>query len=206
MFKHTPGAAGAIHRSAAEAGMSYVLMPRGILPHDAYYPQTFTDAHGAEFAAMSDFQCPATGIYIESKSGLMNGLKNKANADKALSRFEADCAKGFITSRNYNKKKLEASWSASVPKFSAVQHQLAEAGGCVVLIFDKAPDAKTVGRLDRAKVFWCIVGDEHFRKFMSFHTLARYGFATSYTIDGHLFTTEATEGRFGYTASRVQSS
>ena len=187
MFIPTTGASGAIHRSKAEAAMSHRLLPLGIVAHDAYYPQPFLDAEGIAFNAMSDFLCPSTGIYFESKSGSMNGIKSKTYADKAMSRFEADLARGFIHKWNHDKKKLDASWSASVPKFKAVQYQLAEAGGCVVLVFDMKPDADTIRRLDRAKVFWCVVGDECFRKFMSFRTLARFGIRADYTINGHGF-------------------
>ena len=187
MFKPTIGAAAITYRSEAEAAISFKLLEQGIVSRDAYYPQTFHDGEAAPFNAMSDFQCQYTGIYFEFKSGFMNGLKTKANADKAKARFDNDLAAGYISTRNYNIKLLEASWSDSVQKFKCVQYQAPESGACVVLVFDAIPDAKTVGRLDRAEVFWCVYGDEYFRAFMSFRTLAKIGLRAEYNIKGHLF-------------------
>lgn len=187
MFVPTPGAEGVTHRSAAEAAMSFKLSPLGIVARDQLYPFSFIDTEGIPFNAMSDFYCPATGIFWEFKSGSMNGLKTKASADKALARFNADKAAGFITARNHAKKLLDASWSASVPKFKAVQYQAAEAGRCVVLIFDKKPNAETEGRLDRSKVFWCVYGDRDFRTLMAFRAFARGGWPVSCALKGHVF-------------------
>lgn len=187
MFKQTIGAAGITYRSEAEAAISFQLAEHGIVSHDAYYPQTFTDTNGDVFQAMSDFLCPYTGIWFEFKSGFMNGLKTKATADSAMARFEQSLASGYIKARDRDYKKLEASWSASVKKFKAVQEQVAEAGRCVVLIFDAKPDEDTIKRLNTAKVFWCIYGDEHFSKFMSFRTCAKNGFRSRFEIKGHLF-------------------
>lgn len=187
MFKPTIGAAGITYRSEAEAAISFKLLAYGIVSCDEFYPHTFTDTNDEDFHAMSDFQCPYTGIWFEFKSGHVNGLKTKANADKAMSRFSRDLADGFITKRNHNKKLLDASWSDSAAKFKAVQEQTAEAGRCIVLIFDAKPDQATIGRLERSKVFWCIYGDEYFRQFMSFRNLAKRGFRASYEIKGHLF-------------------
>jgi hypothetical protein len=195
MFKPTVGAADITYRSKSEAAISLLLQEYGIVSHDAYYPQTFYDSKGTEFRAMSDFQCPYTGIYFESKSGHMNGLQTKVSADNAMARFNDDYAFGRISSRNYSYRKLDASWSASAMKFSHVQDQVAESGGCAVLIFEKQPDVKTVGRLERAKVFWCVYGDEYFRRFMSFRALAKHGFCAEYTIKGHLFNTHTNRVR-----------
>ena len=187
MFKQTIGAAGITYRSEAEATISFKLYELGIVSHDVLYPQTFHDSEAKPFRAMSDFMCPYTGIYIEFKSGFMNGLKTKAYADKAMARFNRNCASGYIKAEDEDFKKLEASWSDSVKKFKAVQYQTAEAGRCVVLIFDGKPDTETEKRLNTAKVFWCVYGDEHFCKFMSFRTLAKNGFRTQFEIKGHLF-------------------
>lgn len=187
MFKQTIGAAGITYRSQAEAFISFKLLEHGFVSHDAYFPHPFTDSEDADFRAKSDFICPITGIYVETKSGHMNGLKTKANADAAMVRFNRDLALGYINQRNHNKKLLDASWSDSVAKFKAVQEQTAEAGRCVVLIFDAKPDEATIGRLKRYQVFWCVYGDEHFRAFMSFRTLAKRGFRSRYEIKGHLF-------------------
>jgi hypothetical protein len=188
MFVNTAGADGVIHRSKAEAAISHKLREHSIVARDDYYPWTFTDKDGTEFRAMSDFYCPATGIFFEFKSGYMNGLLTKATADKAMSRFHEAKANGFITDRNENKKLLDASWSDSVQKFKAVQYQAAEAGRCVVLIFDKKPDPKTEARLDRAKVFWCVYGDRDFRTLMGFRAFARAGWPVSCELKGHIFT------------------
>lgn len=187
LFKQTIGAADITYRSQSEARISFLLAEYGIISHDAYYPQTFCDSEDTEFRAKSDFRCPYTGIYFESKTGYMNGLRTKSNADKAMCRFNDQYAAGYITQKNCSYKKLDASWSASVQKFKYVQYQLAEAGSCVVLIFEGKPDSDTIGRLERAKVFWCVYGDEYFRRFMSFRTLAKYGFRAEYTIKGHIF-------------------
>jgi hypothetical protein len=189
MFVPTPGANGVIHRSKAEAFISFKLLSMSIIARDDFYPWAFTDNDGIEFRAMSDFYCPATGIYFEFKSGYMNGLKTKAGADKALARFNADKAAGFITARNHAKKLLDASWSDSVQKFKAVQYQAAEAGRCVVLIFDKKPDPKTEARLDRAQVFWCVHGDRDFRTLIAFRAFARGGWPASCILKGHIFKT-----------------
>lgn len=187
MFKQTIGAAGITYRSEAEAAISFRLLELGIVSHDAYYPQTFTDSDGQEFAAMSDFICPFTGIYIEFKSGFMNGLGTKAFADNAMARFNKDWARGFIKPENRNFRELQASWSDSVKKFKAVQYQTAEAGRCVVLIFDKMPDEATVKRLNTAKVFWCVYNDADFKAFKSFRICAKNGFRARYEIKGHIF-------------------
>lgn len=187
MFKPTIGAAEITYRSKSEAEMSFLLQAYGIISHDAYYRLTFCDSEGTEFRAMSDFQCPYTGIYFEYKEGYMNGIRTKSNADRAMCRFNDQFAAGYISQNHCDYTKLQASWSASVIKFKLVQNQLAESGGCVVLIFEKKPDSKTQGRLERANVFWCVYADEYFRRFMSFRTLARYGFCCEYNIEGHLF-------------------
>lgn len=187
MFEPTTGAAGLIYRSAAESTISYKLIELGIVSHDTYYPQTFTDSNETEFRAMSDFKCPYTGIYFEAKSGHMNGLKSKASAESAMHRFNDALAKGYINKHNYNYKKLDVSWSNSVQKFKAVQDQLAKSGNCAVLLFDKAPDTDTISRLDRAKVFWCVCGDEAYKAFMSFRTLVKCGLRSKYIIKGHIF-------------------
>lgn len=187
MFKQTIGAAGITYRSEAEAAMSFKLHPLGIVSHDEFYPQTFHDSEDQPFSAMSDFLCPYTGIYFEFKSGHMNGLKTKTFADRAMARFNEAKAEGRITKRNHAIKLLEASWSDSVQKFKAVQEQTAEAGRCVVLIFDGKPDNATIGRLDRALVFWCVYGDKDYRTFMFFRKLAKHGISSEFTIKGHLF-------------------
>jgi hypothetical protein len=125
MFKQTIGAAGITYRSEAEAAMSFNLHPLGIVSHDDFYPQTFHDSGGDDFRAMSDFLCSYTGIYFEFKSGLMNGIRTKANADRAMERYEQALASGYISGKDKDFKKLEASWSASVQKFKAVQQQTA---------------------------------------------------------------------------------
>jgi hypothetical protein len=187
MFKQTIGAAGVIHPSEAEAAMSFKLHPLGIVSHDEFFPHPFTDAEGEPFNAKSDFMCQYTGIWFEFKSGHMNGIKTKANADKAMARFNYAKAEGRITKRNHDIKLLEASWSDSVQKFKAVQQQTAEAGRCVVLVFDGKPDAATVKRLNTAKVFWCVYGDAHYRTFMFFRKLAKHGISSEFRIKGHEF-------------------
>jgi hypothetical protein len=187
-FNPAIGAAGITYRSEAEAAISFPLYNLGIVSHDDYYPQSFTDDDGASFNAMSDFFCPLTGIFFEFKNGYLNGLKSKANADRAILAFNKAKASGYINKRNEALKTLMAAWSASVPKFRMVQEQTAAAGGVVVMVFDCLPDADTVGRLTRAKVFWCVFGDEAWRAFISFRTLAKNGFRSIYTIKGHQFT------------------
>lgn len=187
MFKPTIGAADITYRSQAEAKISYMLYKLGFVSHDTFYPWPFVDSNGEQTRAKSDFICPITGIYLETKTGYMNGLKTKASADNAMARFNAKLAEGYINASNYNHQLLQASWSDSVQKFKAVQYQSADRGRCVALIFDTKPDEETVKRLERAKVFWCVYGDEYFRRFMSFRTLAKHGFRAEYTIKGHVF-------------------
>lgn len=186
-FKPVIGAAGITYRSKPEAAISFPLFDLGIVSRDDYYPQCFVDDDGATFQAMSDFHCQYTNIFFEFKSGYLNGLKSCEKANNAKQRFDQARADGYINSGNAAIKTLECSWSASVPKFRMVQEQTAAAGGVVVMVFDRLPDEKTVGRLTRAKVFWCIFGDDDWKAFMQFRTWAKLGIRSDYTIKGHNF-------------------
>ena len=186
-FKPAIGAAGVAYRSKPEAALSFPLFDLGIVSRDAYYPQSFVDDDGVSFQAMSDFCCPATGIFFEFKCGYLNGLKSCEKANNAKQRFNQTKLDGYVHSGNAAIKTLECSWSASVPKFRMVQNQEAAAGRCVVMVFDRLPDEKTVGRLTRAQVFWCIFGDDDWKAFMQFRTWAKLGFRSDYTIKGHSF-------------------
>lgn len=188
VFKQTPGVAGILFRSIPEAKISYPFSDLGIVSRDAYYPQSFVDDFGVSFEAMTDFQCSYTGMFFEFKSGYLNGLKSCDSAQKAKRRFNQAKLDGYIHTGNAAIKSLECSWSASVPKFRMVQEQTAAAGGVVVMVFDKLPDEKTVGRLTRSKAFWCVFGDATWRAFMSFRICAKYGWRSEFNINGHIFT------------------
>ena len=187
-FKLHPGANGILYRSAPEAKISFPLFDLGINSHDILYPQSFVDDEGTTFNAMSDFLCDYTGIYFEFKNGKLNGIKSKANAVKATAAFNLAKANGYINKRNEAVKTIESSWSASATKFRLVQTQLAASGSVVVMIYDKKPEPKTLGRLSRSKAFWCVFGDADWRCFMQFRTLAKLGFSTEFNIKGHQFT------------------
>ena len=186
-FKLHLGAQGIYYRSAPEAKISFPLFDIGINSHDVLYPQSFVDDEGTAFNAMSDFLCVYTGIFFEFKNGMLNGLKTKTFADNAMRAFNKQKARGWITKKNEALKTLIASWSASATKFRLVQEQLAASGQCSVMVYDQLPDEDTIGRITRSKVFWCVYGDETWRAFMSFRTLARYGFKSDYEINGHIF-------------------
>lgn len=186
-FKPTVGAQGIVYRSIPEAAISYPLHSLGVVSCDAYYPLSFVDDEGTPFEAMLDFHCIYTGVFFEFKNGPLNGLKSKANAVRAKADFDKAKAGGYISKHNEALKTLQASWSASVPKFRMVQEQLAAAGHCVVMVYDTLPDAATVSRLTRSGAFWCVFGDADWRAFMSFRTLAKHGFQSEYNIKGHNF-------------------
>jgi len=186
-FKSTIGAQGITYRSIAEAAISFPLFDLGIVSRDAYYPHPFVDDEGTTFDAMSDFYCPLTGIFFEFKNGFQNGIKTKATANNKLAAFHKADALGFITKKNRAISILESAWSSSVQKFRLVQTQLAATGHCVVMIYDTLPDADTQARLRRTKAFWCVFGDDDWRAFQQFRTLARLGFRTEYNIKGHGF-------------------
>lgn len=187
-FKPTIGAQGILYRSIAEAAISFPLYNLGIVSRDAYYPTCFVDDEGTTFDAMSDFYCPITGIFFEFKNGFLNGIKSKANANKAKAAFNKADALGYITKKNRAIETLKAAWSASVPKFRMVQDQLAASGHCAVMVYDALPDAATQGRLRRSNAFWCVFGDPTWQAFQQFRTLARHGFRTEFDINGHQFT------------------
>lgn len=186
-FKPTIGAQGITYRSIPEAAISFPLFNLGITSCDAYYPLSFVDDEGTPFEAMLDFYCIHTGVFFEFKSGFQNGLKSKANADRARAAFNKAKASGYINKGNEALQTLKASWSASVPKFRMVQDQLAAAGHCVMMVYDHLPDPETLGRLTRSGAFWCVFGDTDWRAFMSFRTLAKHGFQSDYSIKGHTF-------------------
>ncbi|MDO8774309.1 MAG: hypothetical protein Q7K57_37470 [Burkholderiaceae bacterium] len=188
-FKPTVGAQGVTHPSEAEALLSFPLFALGIVSHEAFYPEPFVDGEGELFRAKSDFRDSfLPDISYETKSGSLNGKKSCATAAKALANVHQQYAAGWIKEDDYDYRKLDASWSASVPKFKFVQYQTAEAGRIVVMVYDKKPPPDTLKRLDSAKVFWVVHGDEYWKAFLSFRTLAKHGFRSAFTIKGHGFT------------------
>ena len=187
-FKPTIGAAGIAHPSEAEAKLSFPLYALGILSSETFYPEPFADGAGESFRAKRDFKdIRVPDISYETKSGSLSGLRSCASAAAALARVHQSYADGYIKPEHYDFRKLEASWSASVPKFKCVQYQTAAAGRIVVMIYDKKPPAETLKRLDTAKVFWVVHGDTDWLTFLQFRLRARLGMRSSYVIKGHLF-------------------
>ena len=187
IFKRTPGAAGNIHPSEAEAKLSFPFFNLGILSNESFYPEPFADGEGATFPAKRDFMDSyVEAIAIETKSGSMNGLKTCGTAANAMARFYKSYADGFVSEDDYDFLKLMASWSASVPKFKCVQLQEAAAGRVVILVFGAKPPPETFNRLEKAKVLWCIFGDANWYTFNQFRLHARLGIQSTFTIKGHI--------------------
>ena len=185
-FKKTVGAAGIIHPSQAEAKLSFPFFDLGILSSETFYPDPFADGKGKLFRAKRDFQdkwIPA--ISIETKSGSLNSLSSCASAANALAKVENEYADGFISSDHIDYRRLAASWSASVTKFKLVQLQEAAAGRVVIMVYDKKPPLKTLPRLERPKVLWCVYGDSDWLAFNQFRLHARFGIQSSFIIKGH---------------------
>lgn len=115
----------------------------------------------------------------------MNGLSSCASAANALAKVEKEYAEGFIKHEHYDYRKLVAGWSASVTKFKIVQLQEASAGRVVLMVYDKKPPAKTLPRLEKSKVLWCVYGDSDWLIFNQFRLHARIGIQSSFIIKGH---------------------
>ena len=185
-FKPTIGAAGIIHPSQAEAKLSFPLYTLGLLSSETFYPEPFADSEGELFRAKRDFRDKYTpDISVETKSGNLNGLSSLASAVNALAKVEKEYAGGFIKSDHIDYRRLAASWSASVTKFKLVQCQEAEAGRVVIMVYDKKPPLKTLPRLKRSKVLWCVYGDPDWLAFNQFRLHARLGIQSSVIIKGH---------------------
>ena len=54
------------------------------------------------------------------------------------------------------------------------------------MVYDKKPPTKTLPRLEKSKVLWCIHGDSDWLTFLQFRLRARLGMRSSYIIKGHL--------------------
>lgn len=185
-FKPTIGAAGITHPSQAEARLSFPLFNLGILSSETFYPELFTDGEGEAFRAKRDFRDKyIPDISYETKTGCLNGLRSCATAANALAKVEKEYTEGFISSDHIDYRRLAASWSASVSKFKLVQNQEAAAGRVAIMVYDKKPPPKTLARLDRSKVLWCVHGDSDWLTFNQFRLHARLGVQSSFIVKGH---------------------
>ena len=185
-FKKTVGANGIMHPSQAEAKLSFPFFDLGILSHEQFYPESFADGDGQLLRAESDFRDRYVNeICIETKSGSLNSLSSCGYAAAAMARFNTAHANGGISTKDRDYLKLMASWSASVTKFKLVQLQEAAAGRVVIMVYDKKPPPKTLPRLERSKVLWCVYGDSDWLAFNQFRLHARFGIQSSFIIKGH---------------------
>ena len=189
-FKKTVGAQGIVHLSEAEALLSFPLFSQGIVSDESFYPASFSDGKGGSFRAKKDFSDKhLSDISYEVKSGSLNGLSTCAAAANAMAIYEQELAAGYIKNKDKDYRRLMASWSASPTKFKCVQYQEAAAGRIVLMVYDKKPPPKTLSRLERSKVLWCVHGDDHWYRFLQFRLRARLGVRSSCLIKGHLLET-----------------
>jgi hypothetical protein len=118
------GVTGIEHKSAAEAKASFELYKYGFIPYENKFPQVFYDAENKPFWACPDFVHVDTGVFAEFKTKKMNGVKSKANAEKAMQRVEESIAAGWIKESGRNYKRLEFAWNHSIKKVAAISNQL----------------------------------------------------------------------------------
>jgi len=177
------GVTGLTHQSAAEAQASFWLAPLGIVPCDAPYPVTFTDAKGERFTARSDFLHERTGVRIEFKASRLNGKKNKAHAAVAEAKVLRDEALGFHTARSRHYRMLRVGWNHSLHKQAAVVAALTPAK--VVLVLSDEPCPQEAQRLDKAGIFWRT--RKTLPAYALFLRMASQGLDVGFRVPGHAF-------------------
>lgn len=172
------GHGGASYDSESEARASHVLATHGIVRDTSgFLPVWFHDADGQPFRAKADFIHPPTGVRFEFKNSFLNPVKTQATATSqyASSRCSSE-------SMRY----LKFSWSNAAPKLALVQDGMARAGGALVALLWREPDAATIKGLNKRGTFWVVYGSPAWRSLLGFLTLRAHGLAATLTFsDDH---------------------
>ncbi|MFJ3318896.1 hypothetical protein ACIPLR_26455 [Herbaspirillum huttiense] len=105
--------------SKAEAEAAPLFERYGCIRCDSFLPATFLDKEGAEFRAKADFYHPATGIYIEYKSAVLNSTTTKRTAANKL-----ESQRRYRGGTLAKIDELKYSWSHSAYKQGLVQEEL----------------------------------------------------------------------------------
>jgi hypothetical protein len=179
------GATGEAHLSAAEAEVSYQLLPLGIVPDASYFPVTFTDAEGQAFTARSDFSHEATGFYFEYKPGSVNGIKTKASADRQRADLESAVRQGFVRPEHYLYKLNQVAWSNSIKKQGIVQQALGANHFALLLAEEPDPETTDGRRVIRSGIFYRT--EANIGVFAFFLKLAAMGLDVGFSGPGHSF-------------------
>ena len=171
-----------IHKSAAEAKASFELYRHGWVPYEKKFPQKFYDDDGTEYEAMPDFIHEATGFYAEFKAHRMNGKKTKRAAMAAMSKVDADIARGFLDRAKRPYRELENAWHHSIQTMACKTAQL-PSNTPLALIYEKQADLNEERRCARNGVFMLSLENLHcFNGFLLFASLgldvefSRHGF------------------------------
>lgn len=172
-FVPTPGYAGILHPSKAEAQASFLLAKYGIYACSDYLPVQLHDSEGVPFNAKSDFLHKPTGIRFEFKVDSVNatGSIRTSTSQLAASRSTSEVAKA-----------LKFGWNHSAAKLAACQEAMSEAGSALVVLFAKEPEQEVQDRLAKRGTFWLTIGSRGFNIFMLYLKLAGAGLAVGFNF------------------------
>ncbi|NKI72355.1 hypothetical protein GN109_23290 [Collimonas pratensis] len=135
--------------SIAEQEASIRFGELGCQPCSTMFVTAFTDAEGETFRAMPDFYYDKADLYIEFKSGTLNGVKSKSSSEKQLAAKAAFLGEAGVTPHHRH----TLGWNHAWRKQAIVQSRLTPMN--FVVVFDELPSHKDALTYDKKGIIFC---------------------------------------------------